>query len=349
MTDPRPESRVNHPRGRVRLVLSRPALAGVVIIAALEWGLILFRPEHGLLAILQVLAPHLALLGLVLVPLSLLELRASSIVTAVLLGVVVSLRFGGDWVSLPVASASGAMNLEVVTWNLEVDSRPGVDSVALIRGQEADLIALQELQPDTAAAIEADPTLIERFPYRSLVPRHDVLGLGLLSRLPIIDSSFALEPAVQEALLDLGVGRTLAVINAHPYHADIEFLGTTNLPVGLDARIRNDDLDRIRGRVDARIGQGLPVVLLGDLNTAASEPALDRFVDGLREVHREVGFGTGWTWRPSRLEFLGIGLVRIDHVVVSPDIAPLSISGTCPPVGDHCIVDALIGVPSGGG
>jgi vancomycin resistance protein VanJ len=349
VTDPRRESRVVQPRGRVRLILSRPALAGVMVIAALEWGLILFRPEHGLLAILQVLAPHLALLGLLLIPISLLELRATSVVTAVLLGVVVSLRFGGDWVSLPVASASGATNLRVISWNLEVASRPGVDSVSLIRGQEADLIALQELQPDTAAAIEADPALVARYPYRVLVPRHDVLGQGLLSRLPILDSIFALDPAVQEALVDLGGGRTLAVVNAHPYHADIEFLGMTNLPVGLDARIRNDDLDRIRGRVDARIAQGLPVVLLGDLNTAASEPALDRFVEGLREVHREVGFGTGWTWRPSRLEFLGIGLVRIDHVVVSPDIAPLSISGTCPPVGDHCMVDALIGVPSGSG
>jgi endonuclease/exonuclease/phosphatase (EEP) superfamily protein YafD len=349
VTDDHLEAGVIRPRGRVRRFVARPALAGVMVIAALEWGLILFRPEHGLLAILQVLAPHLALLALVLIPISLLEVRRISVVTAVLLGLVVSLRFGGDWVSLPVASASGARNLEVVTWNLEVDSRPGVNSVALIRGQEADLIALQELQPDTAAAIEADPMLVARYPYRVLVPRHDVLGQGLLSRLPVLDSSFAIGPAVQEALLDLGGGRTLAVVNAHPYHADIEFLGTTNLPVGLDARIRNDDLDRIRGRVDARIGQGLPVVLLGDLNTAASEPAFDRFVDGLRELHREVGLGTGWTWRPSRLEFLGIGLVRIDHVVVSPDITPLSISGTCPPVGDHCIVDALIGVPNGGG
>jgi vancomycin resistance protein VanJ len=349
VTDARPDSRVIHPRGRVRRILARPAMVGVLVIAVLEWGLILFRPEHGLLAIFQVLAPHLALLALVLIPISLLEPRAPSLVTAVLLGVVVSLRFGGDWVSLPVASASGATNLHVVTWNLEVASRPGVDSVAIIRGQEADLVALQELQPDTAAAIDADPTLVARYPYRALVPRDDVLGLGLLSRLPIVDSSFALEPAVQEAQLDLGGGQTLAVVNAHPYHADIEFLGGTNLPVGLDSRLRNDDLDRIRGRVDARIGQGLPVVLLGDLNTAASEPAFDRFVRGLREVHQEVGFGTGWTWRPSRLEFLGIGLVRIDHVVVSADIAALGISGTCPRVGDHCMVDASVAVPRDGG
>jgi hypothetical protein len=80
--------------------------------------------------------------------------------------------------------------------------------------------------------------------------------------------------------------------------------------------------------------------MLGDLNTAASEPAFDRFVEGLRDVHREVGFGPGWTWRPIRLEFLGFGLVRIDHVVVSADIVPTSIDVTCPPVGDHCLVRA---------
>ena len=145
--------------------------------------------------------------------------------------------------------------------------------------------------------------------------------------------------------LDLGAGRGLAVLNVHPLHADIATLGATRLPLGLDVDQRNVDLVAIRRRIDARISTGLPVLMLGDLNTADSEPAFDRLVQGLRDVHDEVGEGTGWTWRPIRLEFLGLGILRIDHIVVSPSIEPLAIGETCPAVGDHCLLHAEIALP----
>jgi endonuclease/exonuclease/phosphatase family metal-dependent hydrolase len=145
--------------------------------------------------------------------------------------------------------------------------------------------------------------------------------------------------------LDLGAGRRLAVLNVHPFHADIATLGSTRIPFGVDVGQRNRDLVTIRSLVDARAAGGDPVLLIGDLNTAASEPAFDRLVAGLRDVHAEVGEGMGWSWRPIRLEFLGIGFLRIDHVIVTPSVVPLAIGGTCPPVGDHCLVRAEIAVP----
>ncbi len=110
---------------------------------------------------------------------------------------------------------------------------------------------------------------------------------------------------------------------------------------------RNADLVAIRGRIDARAAGGLPVLLLGDLNTASSEPAFDRFVAGLRDVHAEVGEGTGWTWRPLGFEFLGLGLIRIDHVVVTPGSVPTGAGIACPTVGDHCLVRAELAIPGG--
>jgi vancomycin resistance protein VanJ len=336
---------VTHRGERIRRILARPAIAGVLVIAALEWILILLRPEEGPLGAVQVVAPHLALVGLVLIPVCLLEPRVVSVGSAFLLGLAVSLRFGGDWVSFAAQPPPGAIDFEVLTWNLEAAARPGTDTVKFLHRHEADVLGLQELRPATAAAIEADPELITRYPYRVLDPRSDYSGMGILSRWPIVDSTFRLEPAIQEGLLDLGDGRSLALINAHPFHAGIERLGRTKVPFGLDSTNRDDDLKLIRGRIDDLISRGRPVVLLGDLNTAASEPAFDRFVNGLREVHQEVGVGPGWTWRPIRLEFLGIGLIRIDHIVVSPDIVPLGIGGECPPVGDHCLVNARLAVP----
>ena len=332
---------------RIRELVARPAVAAVGLVAVIEWALAILRPEGGPLGVVQILAPHLALVAMVLVPVALLGRRRAGIIAAVAIVTITAIRFGGGWLSVPAGSrTAAAIRLQVVTWNLEVGSRSGTTTAEFLRATTADVIGLQELQPDAAAAIEADSVLRDRYPYRVLVPRPDVVGLGLLSRYPIADATFALNPAVQQATVDLGGGRRLAIVHAHPLHADIATLGGTRLPLGLDVDQRNADLVEIRALVDRRIGAGLPVLLIGDMNTADSEPAFDRLVGGLRDVHAEVGEGTGWTWRPIRFEFLGIGLVRIDHIIVSPAINPLSIGETCPPVGDHCLVHAEIALPN---
>lgn len=331
-----------------RRAVARLALAAIVTVASVEWLLFLLRPDGGPFAVLQIIAPHLALASLIVVPFALLiRTRATGIAVGVLI-LVVGLRFGCDWISLsPATPPAGSVQLDVVTWNLEIESRPGVDTAAMLRGRPADIIAVQELQPDAAAAIEADPGLTARYPYRKLVVREDVGGMGILSRLPILESAFQLDPIVQEATIDLGEGRRLGLVNAHPFHAEIETFGRTHVPVGMDPSRRNDDLAAVRVRIDELLGQGLPVLMLGDLNTATSEPAFDRFTTGLRDVHREVGLGPGWTWRPIKFEFLGIGLIAIDHIIVSPGLMPLSIAGECPAIGDHCLIEATVAVPGG--
>lgn len=330
----------------VSRTVARLAVAGVAVIATIEWLLAIVRPESGPLGVVQILAPHLALVGLALVPVALLGRRRAGIISAVAIVTITAVRFGGGWLSIPAGSPTAeAVRLQVVTWNLEVGSRSGPATAEFLRATTADVIGLQELQPDAAAAIEADPVLLDRFPYRVLVPRPDVVGLGLLSRYPIAAATFALNPAVQQATIDLGSGRRLAIVHAHPLHADIATLGGTRLPLGLDVDQRNADLVQIRTLVDTRIGAGLNVLLIGDMNTTDSEPAFGRLVEGLHDVHAEVGEGTGWTWRPIRLEFLGLGVLRIDHIIVSPAIEPLSIGEACPAVGDHCLVHAEVAVP----
>ena len=61
---------------------------------------------------------------------------------------------------------------------------------------------------------------------------------------------------------------------------------------------------------------------------------------GCVDAHGEVGQGPGWTWRPSRLESLGIGLLRIDLAIGSPDLAPVSVVEHCGRTGDHCLLEA---------
>jgi hypothetical protein len=65
----------------------------------------------------------------------------------------------------------------------------------------------------------------------------------------------------------------------------------------------------------------------------------------LWDAHRDVGQGPGSTWRPSRLEFLPFGILRIDHLLGGPRTRPLSVGEDCTPRGsDHCILMGSIAV-----
>ena len=84
--------------------------------------------------------------------------------------------------------------------------------------------------------------------------------------------------------------------------------------------------------------------MIGDFNTAPTEPGYGRLTAGLRDIHTEIGLGPGWTWRPSSLESLGIGLLRIDLVLLGPGVTPISTAIDCGKPGDHCLVDATVAV-----
>ena len=77
------------------------------------------------------------------------------------------------------------------------------------------------------------------------------------------------------------------------------------------------------------------------MNVASTEPAYDDLVAGWRDAHTEAGTGPGWTWRPSRLEALNAGLLRIDYVLVTLDVQPTSGAQDCSRPGDHCITVGL--------
>ena len=51
-----------------------------------------------------------------------------------------------------------------------MDSKPPSAAVAGIADIDADVVALQELTPAFAEAIDADPALLTRYPYRILDP-----------------------------------------------------------------------------------------------------------------------------------------------------------------------------------
>ncbi len=306
--------------------------------------LLTIAPQRtGILALAQILLPHLFLTVLVLLPPAFL-MRDRALVTAVVVASIVGLmRFGSEWASFSPAAGADS-DLSVLSWNLEVGARDGAQVVAALRATVADVIALQELTPDTAAAIEADAQLTDRYPHRVLRPDPSVFGMGLLSAHPIAAHEVLADPVGIEAHLDRGAGSIVAVVNAHPLPGRIT-MGPLGLPIGFDATGRDAALERLRGRIERLMLADEPLVLLGDFNVAPTEPAYRLLSDGLRDAHVEAGQGPGWTWRPSRLEALRIGLLRIDYVFTSATVGTTRTSVDCSRPGDHCLVGASLRLP----
>jgi endonuclease/exonuclease/phosphatase (EEP) superfamily protein YafD len=327
-------------------------LAGIAIAALVEVVVnVVARPQEGPPALAAVLEPYLLAAGVVAMVVAMLltlgdrgpgpsRLRLLAVIVIVV-GVV---RLGDEWWSPAAepsqpatASASPAAmpGLRVMTWNLESGSRPAATSVAGIVDMEPrpDLVALQELTPDVATALGDDPAIRSAYPYRILTARSGVAGMGILSRYPLVVGTSSTDPVVLRAGLLLPDGSGVEVFDVHPYPPAIT--RTAGVPTGLDTRRRDADLATIADAV-ARVDAGTPVLVVGDLNTSPFEPGYAILADPLTDAHEAVGTGTGFTWRPSSVEALHAGFLRIDHVLTGPGLAPTAVSEDCSLAGDHC-------------
>lgn len=311
------------------------AIGGYVLaVAALDLGGLIPLPGSGPIGLAEILSAHLSLAALVLLPFALLPGTKSLRLAFIVLAIAAVSRFGAEWWSTPTQVTGPTV--DVMTWNLEEGSRPPADTVTFLREHPARVIALEELTTDVAAAIAADPELRARYPSQALFGSDDVLGLGLLSVDPLSDVAFEHGPSRLEAVVDGPLGR-IRLLAVHPLPATIP-RGPLGLPIGFDPTTRDAALSRIRATITRAIAGDEPVLLLGDINTASTEPEFAQFTAGLRDAHAEVGIGPGWTYRPSRLEAIGIGLIRIDVVMTGPGLVPVAESIRCPAVGDHCAV-----------
>jgi endonuclease/exonuclease/phosphatase (EEP) superfamily protein YafD len=320
-------------------VIATAAVAGIAAIVIL--GAVV-APTGGLPGLLNLLSGHLAIAALVFLPVLLLTRSRALVVAFGVLLVVVGTRFGDEWLSLPPCDA--AADLRVATWNLEfgaVGIAAGLDGLRAL--QDGDVGTLQELTPEQAAAIEADPAITAAFPFRALAPAPGTAGIGLLAGRPLADVEVFADPIGMRASLDVDSDR-IVIHTAHPYPASIGTWSSLRIPIAYDPSARDAALTRLRERMEPDLTGDGPVVLLGDFNVAPTEPGYAPLALGLTDAHRAVGIGTGWTWRPSRFEFLGLGLLRIDDVF-SRGLDPVAIATDCTRPGDHCLVIVDLALP----
>jgi endonuclease/exonuclease/phosphatase (EEP) superfamily protein YafD len=322
----------------MRILPSLLAAWTVLVLALVAAGIVV-RPQTGPLALVVVVEGHLLASAAVTVLVaaagslggSTTGARRVRLLAAVAL-VVVVVRLGGEWYSPGAAPApAGSTTLTVLSWNLEHGSKAAEDTVAGLRAMPADVVALQELTPASVAAIAADESLRSRYPYRVLEPPNGSADVGILSRLPIVD--LGERDSVYLPVDVLVGGETVRMLVVHPFHPVITRVA--GLPLALDARTRDADLRRVWLAV-GRAPEPELVIVAGDLNTSPFEPGFAIVADELRDAHEEAGVGPGFTWRPSRLETLGVGFLRIDHVLSGARWRPIAATEDCSLPGDHC-------------
>ena len=209
------------------------------------------------------------------------------------------LMSGRAWAHEPAAPTCSKDQLRVVTANAWFANTDRAALVAWLGRSDADIIALQEITPQWALALEP---LARTYPYRKVIPRDDPYGIALLSRWPIDDAqpvAFSAD-GVPSLVANVDVhGRQLQVITLH-----------TRWPVLPRLQVSSDRV--LQQAAALALTQPESTILLGDLNLTPYAPAFARLVSesGLRDAF------AGEAWRPTwQAGFWPLAL-SIDHVLV---------------------------------
>jgi endonuclease/exonuclease/phosphatase (EEP) superfamily protein YafD len=229
------------------------------------------------------------------------------------------------------AQASGT-TLTVMTYNVLGYNTNSKGVVEAIRQSGADVVALQELNPLIANAIQND--LSQQYPYQDLSPVDGTSGAGIISRYPMqpVDT------------VDAQIGGPLS--RSTYQLASVEFEGNTVLvlrvhavPPRLGLPSMMNEFRRLREHQATAIAKfasksSLPLVVAGDFNATEMSTMYDILSTQLHDAWREAGWGLGHTFPggtssgTSRIHVAGVyvpsWLVRIDYVFHTEEWRTLS-------------------------
>jgi endonuclease/exonuclease/phosphatase (EEP) superfamily protein YafD len=242
------------------------------------------------------------------------------------------------------SAATQGRPLRVMTANLLVSNQSVTTFGALLRVEQPDIVAMQELSHAMGEHLAA--TINDQYPYQLLGPSDAPDGLGILSRYPLhVESETGWYGHVcgcQRVSVDVE-GRPITFLNVHPWPPHVGFarLGRLPIPASFDANQTREMLEAALDGIDASQG---PLLMLGDFNVSDRQPTYRWLRRELRDAYREAGWGLGYTF--PALSFEGapdLAIIRIDYVLHDPSVRARAVhTGTTPGSDHHYVVADLL-------
>lgn len=213
------------------------------------------------------------------------------------------------YISREVNPPTDAEILTIMTYNINVRPRDLNKIADDIWQADADIVAIQELTPQSAEVFERQLSTL--YPYRALHPINGFSGQAILSKYPIIaDEFWTIYLGHQRAVIDVD-GTEVTLYNVHPIHHVLPFWG-------FDTSLRTEEINVF---MEDAIQDTTPVIIMGDFNMTDQSSDYQRVTEYFYDSYRRVGYGMGTTF-PAHIRFLPT-LVRIDYVFHSYDFTPL--------------------------
>lgn len=234
----------------------------------------------------------------------------------------------GTQVAMPVTPPHAAEAMRIMSINV-AKGAADVDAVIdAARLHEVDAIAVQELTPAFAVALEA-AGMSGIFPFNVLRPDDDARGTGLWSRFPISNPRqlHGFGFACVAGTIEFG-GAKYDLFATH-ITAPIQDQDSTNWIADL-------------ARVDALIETNLnPLVVAGDFNATVDHKQFRRLLrDGTQDAARQAGrsyvntFPANWSWPP---------FAALDHILVPSELTATAFDTVEIAGSDHlAILSALV-------
>ena len=228
---------------------------------------------------------------------------------------------------------AATVRLRVLTANLYVGAADARALVGRVRAEGVDVLAVQELTPPEAQALDA-AGLAALLPYRSVNPLPGGRGSGLYSRHPITEPGVRAFPS----------GFSQA-------HATVHVPGA--VPVRVESAHPRAPSDVAGWEGDIALEpptdpSGPPRILLGDFNATLDHRGLRAVVaSGYRDAAASVGAGLIPTWPSIATAWydLPVPPVTIDHVLADRRIGIAGVDVARTPGSDHRALRADLDLP----
>ncbi|KAB8144061.1 hypothetical protein F8S13_09245 [Chloroflexia bacterium SDU3-3] len=245
----------------------------------------------------------------------------------------------------PTAPTAPARQLRVATYNQLIANTQIDTMLATIRRQDADLVAIQELSHDLAAAIQRD--MAGEYPYQWLVPSYNADGLGLISRYPLDRQEQASAYRGLRAVIHVD-GALITVVNVHPH---IPFAASgIRRPSDVLRALASYGTSPRQGEIEALVAMASqvpgPMIVLGDFNTSDRDPLYAQLAAVFHDSYRQSSWGFGATFPSPQSDMLPFPIVRIDYIWLRGPLAAIASQVDCDSGGsDHCLYVADVALP----